>query len=182
MRDVGRHGGCDADRCIYGPGDPCGVVALAQLAEAHDEARALRAQLAAVEREVSGARTALGEWSKHEIGQTLVGGINNLRQAEMTARDIAHSRITKCSRCNELTAERDRNREDALYYVKRAEQRSVQLAAAEACVAEVEGALREGLQLLDEEAVVHPNQGERFNKARRLLSRAALRATPGGHE
>ena len=39
--------------------------------------------------EIEEARAALGAWSKHEIGQSLKGAINNLRQAEMTARENA---------------------------------------------------------------------------------------------
>ena len=115
-----------------------------------DVASDLRAQLAAVEGELTGARKALGAWSKHEIGQTLAGGINNLRQAEMVAKDLAHSRITKCTRCDELTAERDRNREDAIYYLSLVEKRNRQVAAAEQRVAVLEGALRGLIHLIDD--------------------------------
>ena len=43
----------------------------------------------AAEGEIQDARAALGEWSKHEIGQSLRGAINNLRQAAMTSKENA---------------------------------------------------------------------------------------------
>ena len=49
MSERGRHVNCQPDRCVFTAGDPCGVVALAELGRANAEARSLRAQLAAVE-------------------------------------------------------------------------------------------------------------------------------------
>ena len=47
--------------------------------------------IVALRREIKAARKALGEWSKHEVGQSLVDAINNLRQAQMTAMEHAES-------------------------------------------------------------------------------------------
>lgn len=77
----------------------------------HTEAQRLTALVEAQAQEIAAARKALGEHSKHEIGQTLAGGINNVLQIALTSRENADNLR---ARLDALTLAHERMREAAL--------------------------------------------------------------------